>query len=237
VTVTGAPTEIFARDLGRFVTNSNLVKCAIAGCDPNVGRIVGAIGSFLGNYVENGAQYTAGLSVTLGGIDIFSDGCFQLNPEKVGTVGSYPRLASCAGCGSKERESAFPPHVSVGSLRAGEAVVRLLVQLPALPRRHARARPQLPPAQVCILCVCVLSGPVRSGPVRGLKAGASHTLPSFRRQPERGDHHRDEGTVHCAYAVVCMLLYRRSRQSPPHHLPCAIPRRVGRRARSSSGAT
>ena len=83
MTVTGAPTEIFARDLGRFVTNSNLVKCAIAGCDPNVGRIVGAIGSFLGNYVDNGAQYTAGLSVTLGGIDIFSEGCFQLNPEKV----------------------------------------------------------------------------------------------------------------------------------------------------------
>ena len=41
VAVTGAPSDIFARDLGRFVTNSNLVKCAMAGCDPNVGRIVG----------------------------------------------------------------------------------------------------------------------------------------------------------------------------------------------------
>jgi glutamate N-acetyltransferase/amino-acid N-acetyltransferase len=43
VTVTGAPTDLIARDLGRFVCNSNLVKCAIAGCDPNVGRIVGMI--------------------------------------------------------------------------------------------------------------------------------------------------------------------------------------------------
>jgi 5-methylcytosine-specific restriction protein B len=41
-----------------------LVKCAIAGCDPNVGRIVGAIGSFLGN-IENGDALTKGLSVTL----------------------------------------------------------------------------------------------------------------------------------------------------------------------------
>lgn len=41
VSVTGAPSDIFARDLGRFVTNSNLVKCAMAGCDPNVGRIIG----------------------------------------------------------------------------------------------------------------------------------------------------------------------------------------------------
>ena len=41
--MTGAPSDIFARDLGRFVTNSNLVKCAMAGCDPNVGRIIGKI--------------------------------------------------------------------------------------------------------------------------------------------------------------------------------------------------
>lgn len=43
VAVTGAPSDLFARDLGRFVTNSNLVKCAMAGCDPNVGRIVGTL--------------------------------------------------------------------------------------------------------------------------------------------------------------------------------------------------
>ena len=82
VSVTGAPTDTIARDLGRFVVNSNLVKCAIAGNDPNVGRIVGAIGSFLGNYVDNGETLTKGLSVTLGGIDIFKNGAFQLDPVK-----------------------------------------------------------------------------------------------------------------------------------------------------------
>ena len=50
ISVTGAPDDIFARDLGRFVANSNLVKCAISGNDPNVGRIAGAAGSFLGIY-------------------------------------------------------------------------------------------------------------------------------------------------------------------------------------------
>ncbi|RYY81684.1 hypothetical protein EON63_14930 [archaeon] len=32
---------------GKGIVNSNLVKCAIGGNDPNVGRIVGAIGSVL----------------------------------------------------------------------------------------------------------------------------------------------------------------------------------------------
>jgi len=79
--VTGAPNNIFARDLGRFVCNSNLVKCAIAGCDPNVGRIVGAIGSFLGT-VKGGNELTKGLIVTMGDIVIFKDDAFQLDPKK-----------------------------------------------------------------------------------------------------------------------------------------------------------
>ena len=69
VHVSGAPNPIFARDLGRFVTNSNLVKCAIAGCDPNVGRIVGAIGSFLSKVhpsLLGDSDYTKGLVVTMG---------------------------------------------------------------------------------------------------------------------------------------------------------------------------
>ena len=80
VTVTGAPSDLFARDLGRFVSNSNLVKCAINGCDPNVGRIVGAIGSFLGKF-ENGMEYTKGLSVEINKQKIFADGAFSLNPQ------------------------------------------------------------------------------------------------------------------------------------------------------------
>lgn len=87
-TVTGAPSNIFARDLGRFVCNSNLVKCAIAGCDPNVGRIVGAIGSYLGT-IKDGAKMTDGMRVTLGDTVIFKDGAFQLKPEKEKILSDY----------------------------------------------------------------------------------------------------------------------------------------------------
>ena len=42
-----------ARELGRTVVNSPLVKCAVAGNDPNVGRIVAAAGKFVGELDVN----------------------------------------------------------------------------------------------------------------------------------------------------------------------------------------
>jgi glutamate N-acetyltransferase / amino-acid N-acetyltransferase len=111
VTVSGAPDELFARDLGRFVTNSNLVKCAIAGCDPNVGRIVGAIGSFLGNYVKEGDKYTKDLFVTLGGMVIFKDGQFQLNPEKEKQLSDYLYDSQLFPADMPEHDRNYPPHV------------------------------------------------------------------------------------------------------------------------------
>jgi glutamate N-acetyltransferase / amino-acid N-acetyltransferase len=53
VMVTGTPNNDIARGIGKQIVNSQLVKCAISGSDPNVGRIVGAIGSYLGNYKGN----------------------------------------------------------------------------------------------------------------------------------------------------------------------------------------
>ena len=109
VSVTGAPNDIFARDLGRFVTNSNLVKCAIFGCDPNVGRIVGAIGSFFGQF-ENGQMYTKGLTLHLNDQPIFSDGSFSLNPS-VETILSDSMMKSQLYPNElPETERNFPPH-------------------------------------------------------------------------------------------------------------------------------
>lgn len=109
VTVTGAPSDIAARDIGRFVCNSNLVKCAIAGCDPNVGRIVGAIGSYLGT-IENGPAMTKGLKVTLGGIDIFDDGAFQLDPVKEKQLSDYMLDAQLYPAEVAEHDRLFPLH-------------------------------------------------------------------------------------------------------------------------------
>src|SRR5690606_401274 len=49
VAVTSAPDEITARQLGKAVVNAPLFKCAVAGNDPNVGRLVQAIGKYAGS--------------------------------------------------------------------------------------------------------------------------------------------------------------------------------------------
>jgi glutamate N-acetyltransferase/amino-acid N-acetyltransferase len=45
LTVSGAPTEAMARDIGRAIARSTLVKTALAGGDPNWGRILAAAGA------------------------------------------------------------------------------------------------------------------------------------------------------------------------------------------------
>jgi glutamate N-acetyltransferase/amino-acid N-acetyltransferase len=80
VAVTGAPTAELARALGKAVVNAPLFKCAVAGNDPNVGRLVQAVGKHVGAHAP-GTDLSR-LRATLGGIEIFSGGVFQLNPEK-----------------------------------------------------------------------------------------------------------------------------------------------------------
>lgn len=48
VRVTGAPTARLARHLGKAVVNSPLFKSAIAGNDPNVGRLLAVVGRVMG---------------------------------------------------------------------------------------------------------------------------------------------------------------------------------------------
>lgn len=81
VRVTGAPDEATARQLGKAVINAPLFKCAVAGNDPNVGRLVQAIGKHVGN-LAHGALDLHRLRLQMGGIEIFANGVFQLNPHK-----------------------------------------------------------------------------------------------------------------------------------------------------------
>jgi len=48
VRVSGAPNQALARGVGKSVVNSPLFKCAVCGNDPNVGRLVCAIGKYVG---------------------------------------------------------------------------------------------------------------------------------------------------------------------------------------------
>jgi glutamate N-acetyltransferase/amino-acid N-acetyltransferase len=80
VSVTGAPTETLARSIGKSVVNSPLFQCAVAGNDPNVGRLVCAIGKHVGALDANLDMSRTRLS--MGGIELMSAGVFRLGPDK-----------------------------------------------------------------------------------------------------------------------------------------------------------
>jgi glutamate N-acetyltransferase/amino-acid N-acetyltransferase len=80
VSVTQAASQELARSLGKAIVNAPLFKCAVAGNDPNVGRLVQAIGKYVGAHAPE--TDLSRMRVHLGGIEIFADGVFQLNPEK-----------------------------------------------------------------------------------------------------------------------------------------------------------
>ncbi|HWA08172.1 MAG TPA: bifunctional ornithine acetyltransferase/N-acetylglutamate synthase [Opitutaceae bacterium] len=80
VGVKNAGDTALARALGKAIVNAPLFKCAVAGNDPNVGRLVQAIGKHVGTHAP-GVNLSR-LQLKLGGIEIFSGGVFQLNPAK-----------------------------------------------------------------------------------------------------------------------------------------------------------
>lgn len=112
IKITGAPDEAFARDLGRTIVNSPLVKCAVNGNDPNVGRIVGAVGKFIGN-LKPGAittqareDFTKLFTLSIAGIKIFEHGQFMLSSEVESELSQHMKSAEL-GDGGKAK---FPAH-------------------------------------------------------------------------------------------------------------------------------
>ena len=87
VRVDRARDEAAALGAARAVVNSPLVKTAVFGNDPNVGRIVSAVGDYLGN--AGGALDGGRMTVRLGGEEIFSGGCFRLDPGKEKRLSEY----------------------------------------------------------------------------------------------------------------------------------------------------
>jgi len=80
VTVQRAPNEALARAIGKAVVNAPLFKCAVAGNDPNVGRLVQAVGKYLG--AHGAALDLSNTCMRLGGIPIVERGEFFLEPSK-----------------------------------------------------------------------------------------------------------------------------------------------------------
>jgi glutamate N-acetyltransferase / amino-acid N-acetyltransferase len=89
--VRGCPNEIVARGVAKAVLNSPLVKTAICGNDPNVGRIVMAVGKHLGAH-HPGLDLSA-LRISLGGEIIYQQGALRLDPAKEAALAQHLRAA------------------------------------------------------------------------------------------------------------------------------------------------
>lgn len=133
VAVTGAPDDAYALGLGRAVVNSPLLKCAVAGNDPNVGRLVAAVGKYVGDHppfpntrglasggesggdgsIEGGAggpvDVLAGCSMRMGGRTIFRAGQFILSGETEQELVQHMRSAELGDQG----RAVFPAHKRV----------------------------------------------------------------------------------------------------------------------------
>jgi glutamate N-acetyltransferase/amino-acid N-acetyltransferase len=73
--------------IGKAIVNSPLVKTAMFGDDPNTGRIVAAIGDYLGNnYIT---VNTEKMVIRMAGIEIFSNMAFTMNQEKEARLSAY----------------------------------------------------------------------------------------------------------------------------------------------------
>jgi glutamate N-acetyltransferase/amino-acid N-acetyltransferase len=80
VSVTGAPGEAVARAVGKAVVNSPLLKAAVNGNDPNVGRLLCAVGKYAG--AAGIPLDPAGCTMRVGGETVLSGGAMRLDPEK-----------------------------------------------------------------------------------------------------------------------------------------------------------
>ncbi len=92
VAVSGAATVEAARAAGKAIVNSPLVKTAVFGNDPNVGRIVAALGDWAGN---NGIDLDIErVAVVIGGVTVFEQGRFRLGGEVEDRLADYLRRTS-----------------------------------------------------------------------------------------------------------------------------------------------
>ena len=104
VAVTSRLPERDATALAKAVGNSPLVKTAVYGNDPNVGRIAGAAGDYLGSRPDLRHLAARNLTITLGERQVFAGGVFTIDPALERELSSYLEAGRCDSGGG------FPPH-------------------------------------------------------------------------------------------------------------------------------
>ncbi|OQR95483.1 arginine biosynthesis bifunctional protein argJ [Thraustotheca clavata] len=112
VNVKGAVDEVMAKGVGKSIVNSPLLKCAVAGNDPNVGRLVMAVGKYMGKH-HKGIQIADSMTISMGGLRIFEHGEFALNSEVESLLVEHMKRAQLTeptrgGLNNTSRD--YPPH-------------------------------------------------------------------------------------------------------------------------------
>lgn len=106
VRVSRAPSWELARGVGKAVVNSPLFKSAVAGNDPNVGRLVSAVGSYLGRTASE--LCLDDCSMKMGGRRIFARGAFDIDSAAEDAIHKHlldARLSDADGASLP-----YPPH-------------------------------------------------------------------------------------------------------------------------------
>ncbi|NKB68112.1 MAG: arginine biosynthesis protein ArgJ [Candidatus Latescibacteria bacterium] len=111
--VQGAPDEAVARGTAKAVVNSPLLKTAIAGNDANIGRLVMAVGKYIGSNAP-GADLSRS-RMHIGPTQVLADGVFAIDPDTDAQLHAYLKDAELYesapdGQGSYVPPVAYPPH-------------------------------------------------------------------------------------------------------------------------------
>ncbi|MDA3810996.1 MAG: bifunctional ornithine acetyltransferase/N-acetylglutamate synthase [Spirochaetaceae bacterium] len=102
VKVSEAKTETEAAAVGKALVNSPLTKTAIFGNDPNVGRFIQAMGSYLG---KNDVEIDPGkVKISIGDQIVYEKGVFTLDADKEKKLSNYMKDCSFVN------NEGFPPH-------------------------------------------------------------------------------------------------------------------------------
>lgn len=147
VEVSGSPDFETAKGVGKAIVNSPLFKCAVWGNDPNLGRMLSAIGDYIGTTVQDptdATKLTKNLRISIGDAVVYENEEFCINEENESYVQSCFETATLYSSSPAIRETndsgtptlefsipvTYPPHqrcvniyvdMGVGS---GNAVVR-----------------------------------------------------------------------------------------------------------------
>ena len=103
VRIKGARNRAEARGFGKAVINSPLVKTAVFGNDPNVGRIIMALGDYAGN--EDIPLDPEEVSLSMGGELLYRNGGFRLGKEKEQRLETYLKDTAM-----EPKKAGFPEH-------------------------------------------------------------------------------------------------------------------------------